>query len=70
MYKYQLKGQNMNKLSGMVPNPSIGIVNSRPPTRAEQTPVKLPDMNDLKTIQAQREALRQEEANRGKHAGD
>jgi hypothetical protein len=54
----------MNKISGMVPNQSIGIVSSRPPTRGEQNPIKLPDMNDLKNIQAQREALRAEEAAR------
>lgn len=58
------------QVGGIVYNPSIGIVSNRPPTRAEQSPVKLPDMNDLKTIQQQREALRQEEANRYEQGGN
>lgn len=61
----------MKKQVGCIVNtPSIGVVSNRPPTRAEQNPVKLPDMNDTKTIQQQREALRQEEANRYKQNGN
>lgn len=55
----------MQKFTGMVTNPSIGIVSNRPPTNGEKNPVKLPDMYDSKAIQQQREALRQEELNRG-----
>jgi hypothetical protein len=61
----------MNKISGMVVNPAVGgIISNRPPTRGEQNPVKIPDMHDVKAIQAQREAMRQEEANRGRQQGN
>lgn len=55
---------NKQNAGGIVSNPSIGLIGSRTQTRAEQNPVKLPDMYDTKTIQAQREALRAEEAAR------
>lgn len=55
----------------MVVNPAVGgIISNRPPTRGEQNPVKIPDMHDVKAIQAQRESMRQEEANRGRQQGN
>jgi hypothetical protein len=57
---------NKQNVGGIISNPSVGVIGSRTQTRAEQNPVKLPDMHDLKSINAQREALRQEEANRYK----
>jgi hypothetical protein len=58
------------QLGGIVTNPSIGISTNRPPTRGEQNPVSLPQMNDRAAIEAQREQLRQEELNRSKQQGN
>jgi hypothetical protein len=57
----------MNKITGMIQNNVVGgLVSNRPPTHGEQHPVKLPDMYDKVAIEAQRESMRQEEADRSK----
>lgn len=51
-----------NKLNvGGIVNPAVvgGIVSNRP--ASPQGQVQVPNLNDMKAIQAQREALRQEE---------
>jgi hypothetical protein len=57
---------NKKNIGGLVNNESIGLVGSRLQTRAEQNPVKLPDLYDNVAIRAQREALRAEEIARAK----
>ena len=51
----------MKKQVGGIVNPAVvgGIISNRPPHAEGQ--VQVPNMNDMKAIQAQREALRQEE---------
>jgi hypothetical protein len=61
---------NKQQIGGIVTNPSIGLIKNRPPTRGEENPVKLPDMHDIASINAQREAMRQEEMNRGRQQGN
>jgi hypothetical protein len=57
------------QIGGIVSQPSLGLTSGRPLTRAEQNPVKIPDLNDKAAIEAQRAALRQQEANRGNSQG-
>ena len=52
------------QVGGIICPPSIGLSSNRPQTRAEQNPVKIPDMNDKAAIQQQRDQLRQEENER------
>jgi hypothetical protein len=60
-----------NGISGMVNTRSVGgLVSNRPPTRGEQNPIKLPEMHDVKGIEAQREELRRQEAARNQSQGN
>lgn len=58
------------QVGGIVQNPSLGVISNRPLTHAEQNPIKIPDLNDQAAINAQREALRQQEFNRYKQNGN
>lgn len=58
------------QVGGIVQNPSLGVISNRPLTNAEQNPIKIPDLNDQAAINAQREALRQQEINRYKQNGN
>ena len=54
----------MKKNIGITTNqPVIGLV-SNAPVRQNQETVNIPNLNDQKAIEAQREALRQQELNR------
>jgi hypothetical protein len=58
---------NNSGIGGMINTRAVGgLVSNRPPTRGEQNAVKLPQMNDNAAIEAQREELRQQEAQRGR----
>ena len=52
---------------GMINTRAVGgLISNRPPTHGEQNPISLPQMNDVKGIEEQREELRRQEMERSK----